>query len=68
MSAAMSSIVVAAIAALGGVLIAIIEKLRKENKDDHNAVRELLIHLSEDIHHVEEKLDEHITWHLDNQE
>lgn len=68
MSTTVASIVVAAIAALGGVIVSIIEKLRKENKDDHNAVRELLLHLSEDIHHVEEKLDEHIVWHLDNQE
>lgn len=68
MSAALASIVVAAIAALGGIIVSIIEKLRKENRDDHNAVRELLIHLSEDIHHVEDKLDEHITWHLEKPE
>jgi len=68
LSAAIASILVAAIAALGGIIVSIIEKLRKENRDDHNAVRELLVHLSEDIHHVEEKLDEHISWHLEIKE
>jgi hypothetical protein len=64
-SAAMASIIVAAIAALGGIVVSILEKFRKENKDDHFAVREMLQHLSEDIHHVDEKLDEHINWHLE---
>lgn len=63
--AGIASIIVAVITVVGGVLVTIIEKLRKENKNDHNTVREILMDLHSDIEKVDDKLDKHISWHLD---
>lgn len=46
------------------VLVALIQKSRKENKEDHNLVYNSLTELKEDMKTVEEKLDNHIDWHL----
>lgn len=64
MSAAYASIAVALITAIGGILVAIIQKFRKENKTDHHMVRDILVTLKDDINNVSEKIDEHIQWHL----
>lgn len=46
------------------VLVALIQKSRKENKEDHNLVYNSLTELKEDMKTVETKLDNHIDWHL----
>ncbi len=63
-------IVVAIIGLVGGVIVALIQQSRKENKQDHNVVAELLQDVHKDIvkveyklGHVEDKLDDHITEH-----
>ena len=56
------TIAVALIAAIGAVLAALVQKGRKENKDDHNVVAGLLINVKDDIIHLHKKLD-----HLDDQ-
>lgn len=61
-----ASIVVAAITTIGGILVAIIQRLRKENKQDHYTVRDILKDMREDIQNVDSKLDGHIEWHMDN--
>jgi hypothetical protein len=61
-----ASIVVASITAIGGILVAIIQRLRKENKQDHYTVRDILKDMREDIQNVDSKLDGHIEWHMDN--
>lgn len=66
MNAALASIYVAVIAALGSILTAVIHKLRKENRQDHTTVRHILISLKEDINTVDTKLDDHIQWHLND--
>lgn len=53
---------VAIIAAVGGVLAALVQKGRQENKSDHNVVAGLLVNVKDDIIHLHQKLD-----HLDNQ-
>lgn len=58
----MEAIFVALIAAVGGVLAALVQKGRKENKDDHNVVASLLIGVKDDIIHLHEKID-----HVDDQ-
>lgn len=55
----------AVVTASGSILVAIIQKFRKENKSDHHMVRHILSSLKEDINNVSEKIDEHINWHLD---
>ena len=72
-----STIIVAIIAAVGGVLAALVQKGRKENKNDHNVVAELLIgvkddiinlhqkidHVDDQVDKVDDKIDMHIKWH-----
>jgi Na+-translocating ferredoxin:NAD+ oxidoreductase RnfG subunit len=74
----MEAVTVAIIAAVGGIIAALVQKGRSENKADHNVVAEMLIHVKDDIinlHHkidhvdeqvdkVDDKLDGHIDWHM----
>jgi len=46
------------------VLVALIQKSRKENKEDHNLVYTSINELKDDMKNVEVKLDNHIDWHL----
>jgi hypothetical protein len=63
-------VVVAIISLVGGVIVALIQQSRKENKQDHNVVAELLHDVHKDVtkierklDHVEDKLDDHIQEH-----
>ena len=51
------AIVVASIAAIGGVLAALVQGLRKENRSDHAVV-------ANSLDRIETKLDNHIDDHL----
>lgn len=51
------SIIVAAIAAVGGILAALVQSMRKENRDDHAVV-------ANSLNRIETKLDNHIDDHL----
>lgn len=53
----MEAVIVAVIAAVGGVLAALVQGLRKENRDDHAMVGQAL-------NRIETKLDNHIDDHL----
>lgn len=53
----MEAILVAVIAAVGGVLAALVQGMRKENRDDHAMVGQAL-------NRIEVKLDNHIDDHL----
>jgi hypothetical protein len=59
-----TSIVAVVIAGVFSVLVALIQKTRKENKEDHNLVYDSIQNLHEDVRNVGEKLDNHIDWHL----
>jgi hypothetical protein len=65
-STAFSAIIVALITTMGTVLVALFNVLRKENRQDHNIVRDKLEELRQDVKDVDDKLDGHITWHLDD--
>jgi len=51
------AIIVAVIAAVGGVLAALVQQMRKENSSDHAVV-------SDSLNRIENKLDGHINDHL----
>lgn len=57
-------IAIAVITGIFSVLVALIQKTRKENKVDHNMVYESIQELKEDVRGVGNKLDNHIDWHL----
>lgn len=64
--AAFASIIVALITAGSGIIVAFIQKFRKENRNDHGVVMEAIMGLHDDIHQVDEKIDGHIIWHLND--
>lgn len=50
-----------------------IRNMADKNAEDHSAVRERLMHLKDDIHEIKdgvksvnERLNEHVSWHLDH--
>lgn len=59
-----ASIIVAVITTIGTVLVTIVQKFRKENKEDHGKVVEALTSLKMDVKDIDKKLDGHIDWHL----
>jgi hypothetical protein len=61
----MEAVIVATIAAVGGILAALVQMSRKENKADHGVVALLLKDLHEDVKDVDTKLEKHIDWHAD---
>jgi lipopolysaccharide biosynthesis regulator YciM len=63
-----ASIIVAAITAVGGIIVAAINKFRKENKDDHAYVRGVLTMLYKSQNRIETKVDrvdERLSNHLE---
>jgi len=79
MDAGTSSIVVATIGTVSAVLVAVIQKFRKENKKDHSLVYETLLvfrdefkdnitEVKTDVKNVHNKLDNHINWHLNKKD
>jgi len=56
-------IIVAIISLIGGVIVALIQQSRKENKQDHNVVSSLIKQVHKDVVNVENKLDSHIKEH-----
>lgn len=59
-----TSIAVALVAGVFSVLVTLIQKTRKENKNDHNMVYDALLEIKSDVKEVDNKLDGHIDWHL----
>ena len=59
-----TSIIVALVAGIFSVLVTLIQKTRKENKNDHNMVYDALLEIKSDVKEVDSKLDGHIDWHL----
>lgn len=73
----MEAIIVAAIAAVGGIITALVQKMRVENRDDHDRVASLLCSVKDellDLHHkidhvdkqvdkVDDQMHDHMMWH-----
>lgn len=58
-------VVVALITGGFGIIVALIQSSRKENKRDHGVVADSLRQIHKDIHRVGDKVDRHITWHAE---
>jgi uncharacterized membrane-anchored protein YhcB (DUF1043 family) len=56
------------VAFIVGPLVAVIQGLRKENTEQHNESRELLQEVSKKVDRVDDKLTNHIDWHLNNKQ
>lgn len=80
MDPAVASVIVASIAAIGSIIGILVNKIknevvsaknetkgmRKENKEDHAIVSQLLNIVIRDVHNIDEKLDSHIEDHNKN--
>jgi len=51
------------VAVISGPLVVVIQKLRKENTQQHAEGRALLERVADKVDLVGQKLDEHIGWH-----
>lgn len=60
--------IVVALLAPSGVLVALIERTRRENNRDHATNAGLLRQIDQKVDHVSERVDDHIEWHLDRRE
>ena len=58
-------VIVALITGGFGIIVALIQSFRRENKQDHDVVAESLRGLHRKVHQVGQKVDRHITWHAE---
>lgn len=73
----MEAVIVATITAIGGLLAALVQKGRRENKNDHNTVATMLVdvkdeilqlhhkidHVDEQVDKVDDQMTDHMMWH-----
>ena len=60
----MEALVPIIVAIIGGPLVVVVQKLRKENSSQHAEARQLLNLVASKVDKVDSKLDGHIDWHL----
>ena len=58
-------IIVALVTGAFGIVVALIQSARRENRKDHANVADALHWIHRDIHRVGEKVDRHIEWHAE---
>ena len=64
----MNEMVVAAfVAAVASVIVALLQRSRKENSNDHMVVMDLLRSVGRKIDRVDDKIDRHVEWHMDKE-
>ena len=57
--------VVLAVVAPGGVIVTMLEKVRRENTRDHAANSELLRRIDHKVDRIDERMSDHLEWHLE---
>ena len=55
----------AVVAAVASIIVAIIQQFRRENRDDHAKVMDVLDRVSNTVDRVEGKVDSHLQWHIE---
>lgn len=68
MDMGIAAVVVATLTTIGGVIVALIQSSRKENREDHALVVEQLRHVYKAVVKVDEKVDKHLLWHVESKE
>lgn len=64
----MNEMVVAAfVAAVASVIVALLQRSRKENSNDHMVVMDLLRSVGRKVDRVDNKIDRHVEWHMDKE-
>lgn len=57
-------VIAAVVAAVGTIIVTMIQQFRKENRRDHGAVMDALDRVSTTVQRVEGKVDSHLEWHI----
>ena len=57
-------VIAAVVAAVGGIIVTVIQQFRRENRRDHGAVMDALDRVSTTVQRVEGKVDSHLEWHI----
>lgn len=60
-----TNVAVALIAAIGGVMVALVQRSRRENKDDHATVIESIRLVHNDVKEVRRDVHNHLVWHAE---
>jgi transcription termination factor NusB len=60
-------VIVGAILAPGGVIVALIERTRRENNRDHAYNTKLLKGIDHKVDKLDDRFNNHINWHLDKE-
>lgn len=58
-------VIVALITGAFGIVVALIQSARRENRRDHGVVADSLRGLHKEVHRVGLKVDRHINWHAE---
>jgi hypothetical protein len=58
-------LIVGVSAAVASIIVAIIQQFRRENRDDHAKVMDVLDRVSNTVDRVEGKVDSHLQWHIE---
>jgi hypothetical protein len=55
------------VAAVASVIVALLQRTRKENSQDHMLVMDLLRSVGRKVDKVDDKIDRHVEWHMDKE-
>jgi hypothetical protein len=55
------------VAAVASVIVALLQRTRKENSADHMIVMDLLRGIGRKVDKVDDKIDRHVEWHIDKE-
>jgi hypothetical protein len=58
--------IVLAVVAPGGVIVTMLEKVRRENTRDHAANSDLLRRIDTKVDRIDERMSDHLEWHLEH--
>jgi len=68
MDLGLSAIIVGVISAVGGIIVALLQRTRVENRQDHQVAQQQIRHVFDAVGRVEELLHGHIRWHREVQD
>jgi low affinity Fe/Cu permease len=57
-------VIAAVVAAVGTIIVTVIQQFRHENRKDHASVMDALQKVSTTVQRVEGKVDSHLEWHI----
>lgn len=57
----------ALVLAPGGIIVALVERTRRQNNRDHAQNMNVLRSIDKKVDKIDERLDHHIEWHLDRE-